>query len=459
MQIFKKIMKWLGFGIGTLLVLIITASLIANTIFNRELRHTMEALKAQGRPMTIAELMPPVSDDENAAPLIMEANDLIPSGKDPAPSAMKNLTALIKTNYSAEKACTDITGWTEAHREEGARLIQSSEIKEMYALLRNAVMRPHYKRNLDWSDEIAFCSSNLASYRMLFRILAIKAGFEWQDGNLDQALNTILIGLRVNNKSSEEPILITQLARRSIDNMLIDELKDLTNAHEIPEETTQALIKEMALHIDRSPWCKAMDGERLVMGMWVYDRLTRKEMHKFMSTKGIPRVREWMQSRAIIPLLKPIVTKDYIAYLKLMPKVQQHFETPYYLLQQKLTDKQTSHHALFIHASLQVYDKLYEMVAEDEAQVDICRVGLALKLFQQKNGTYPETLDKLTPEFLENIPVDPFTGKALIYRQADAGFILYSSGPNQRDDNGVPKPTGKNATGEEPDDIVWKCAK
>ena len=80
MKIVKKIIKWLGIGIGTLLVLIILASLIMNVIFGRELRQTMRELKAQGKPLTIAEFAPPpVPAAENAAPLLQEATELIPT--------------------------------------------------------------------------------------------------------------------------------------------------------------------------------------------------------------------------------------------------------------------------------------------------------------------------------------------------------------------------------------------
>ena len=85
--------------------------------------------------------------------------------------------------------------------------------------------------------------------------------------------------------------------------------------------------------------------------------------------------------------------------------------------------------------------------------------GLGLMTFKRKNAAYPETLDKLIPEFLDAIPLDPFTGRALVYRKGDAGFILYSLGPDQHDDNGTPRQIGKNATGNEPYDIVWKCAR
>lgn len=101
-------------------------------------------------------------------------------------------------------------------------------------------------------------------------------------------------------------------------------------------------------------------------------------------------------------------------------------------------------------------------IAKHEAEIEVCRIGLALKLYLQQNQTYPETLDKLAPEFLEKIPVDPFSGKAFIYKKAGHGFILYSIGPNMRDDGGKPMPSDrKGMTARDYDnyDIVWKCNK
>ena len=104
-------------------------------------------------------------------------------------------------------------------------------------------------------------------------------------------------------------------------------------------------------------------------------------------------------------------------------------------------------------------DKIVMSKAEHDAAVAVARTGLALKLYKQKNGACPDTLDKLAPEFIDNVPVDPCTGKPLVYRKSDSGFILYSLGKDQQDDNGTPRPTGKNVTGDEPYDIPWKCAR
>jgi hypothetical protein len=153
-----------------------------------------------------------------------------------------------------------------------------------------------------------------------------------------------------------------------------------------------------------------------------------------------------------------ISKKDFTVYLKLIAQVQDYYKVPYWKVAEAIrnypTDQQIPRYYIM---SRSIYPILVVRKAEHDAAIAVARVGLGLKLFKQKNGAYPDTLDKLAPEFLDTIPLDPFTGKTLIYRKADAGFILYSLGPNQQDDNGTPKPTGNKATGKEPYDIVWKC--
>jgi hypothetical protein len=63
-------------------------------------------------------------------------------------------------------------------------------------------------------------------------------------------------------------------------------------------------------------------------------------------------------------------------------------------------------------------------------------VAFALGAYQREQGRYPKTLDALAPKYLEKIPQDLFTGKALTYRPADKGYLLYSFGPNGKDDGG-----------------------
>ncbi|MBY0395778.1 MAG: hypothetical protein K2X91_04810, partial [Thermoleophilia bacterium] len=59
---------------------------------------------------------------------------------------------------------------------------------------------------------------------------------------------------------------------------------------------------------------------------------------------------------------------------------------------------------------------------------------LALRLHRLRRGSDPERLDELVPAILESVPIDPFTGRPLIYRRTASGHELYSAGPDGDDD-------------------------
>jgi RNA polymerase sigma factor (sigma-70 family) len=64
------------------------------------------------------------------------------------------------------------------------------------------------------------------------------------------------------------------------------------------------------------------------------------------------------------------------------------------------------------------------------------RLAFALATYRGEHQRYPVKLDELTPEYLAEVPSDLFSGKALIYRASENGYLLYSVGVNGRDDGG-----------------------
>jgi hypothetical protein len=64
------------------------------------------------------------------------------------------------------------------------------------------------------------------------------------------------------------------------------------------------------------------------------------------------------------------------------------------------------------------------------------RVTIALARFRAENGRYPAKLDELAPKYLPTVPHDLFVDAALKYRTVDGGYLLYSVGPNEIDDEG-----------------------
>jgi len=84
---------------------------------------------------------------------------------------------------------------------------------------------------------------------------------------------------------------------------------------------------------------------------------------------------------------------------------------------------------------------LMESTVRSWTRRDVARVGLALEFCRSEKGECPAELDALAPEFLSEVPSDPFTGKPLRYIKTDKGFVVYSVGPNLSDDGGMPGTT------------------
>jgi hypothetical protein len=91
---------------------------------------------------------------------------------------------------------------------------------------------------------------------------------------------------------------------------------------------------------------------------------------------------------------------------------------------------------------------------------DLARTACALERYRLADGEYPETLDALAPQFIDNIPHDIIGGKPLHYRRtADGKYLLYSVGWNEVDDAGKIglRDPGSHYINLRLGDWVWPC--
>jgi hypothetical protein len=64
------------------------------------------------------------------------------------------------------------------------------------------------------------------------------------------------------------------------------------------------------------------------------------------------------------------------------------------------------------------------------------QVAFALGAYRHDQGRYPANLDELAPRYLKTVPGDIFSGKPLIYRPSEKGYLFYSVGVNGKDEGG-----------------------
>ena len=109
------------------------------------------------------------------------------------------------------------------------------------------------------------------------------------------------------------------------------------------------------------------------------------------------------------------------------------------------------------------YPAIQAAYDRSNAQYEQALTAIALERHKLANGNYPEQLDALVPAYLDIVPIDPFTGRSISYKLApddQTAYIVYSFGPNKKDDHGAPEDIAGPAAKTVPDgDIVFKRTK
>ncbi|MDD5454152.1 MAG: hypothetical protein PHW62_01450 [Candidatus Ratteibacteria bacterium] len=450
----KKFFKILGIIFGVLILIYF----IVDITFSIQLHNKIAELKRQGRPTTIAEIIPPpVPDEENATILYSRVFELI-TWSCIEGSNIDNLRQIVKKL----KSLYDTSIWTDEEREKISKLINSKEVQDIFSILEKGSKKPKCRFELEYEKGYEMELLHLNKIRIYTELLCVKAMLEAESGNVEQVFDTLLIGLRMSNHLKDEPTLSSQLMRIVCDNLIIECIEVIADLKGITQEQETLIMNELSAHQDVEPFVKAMDGERVVGAGDFFEKFIQGEI--LYEDLISPKPKEWSLRAKLLmgclssPFYRPIFKKDFVCFLTLLSKIQDSCSLPYYKIPEQIKYEKIEGNIppYCILTRIRIPNSTGERMfqAIHQANIDVCRVGLALKIYKTKTGNYPETLD-----FLSELPIDPFSGKKLIYKKSGDGFILYSLGPNMKDDGGIPRGTDYKATYYNDYDIVWKCEK
>ncbi|UCC29380.1 MAG: exo-alpha-sialidase [Phycisphaerales bacterium] len=84
--------------------------------------------------------------------------------------------------------------------------------------------------------------------------------------------------------------------------------------------------------------------------------------------------------------------------------------------------------------------RYYQLKTRSKASRRATQLAYATRLFKERNGRWPESLDELPPEHGWNMRIDPYSGDYFGYQLTDDGPKIYSASENGVDDGGVHSP-------------------
>lgn len=346
------------------------------------------------------------------------------------------------------------------------------------AELHEARKRPYsrYKVKYDWENPWGILLPQLAVMKRTCQMLRLKSCAELAVGKSEEALQDVLLMLRLIDASRDEPTLISQLVRVAALDLAFQPIWEglaMRRWSETQLQSLQTALQQVNFIADLH---RVLEAERTWANLTIAlirDKRTPNLFASMMTEDGKTESwvneadkafqkcpRDWFEAeqRNYTRLCEERLLKGYdVAAKRAFPRMA---DENAHLLEKALRKKETllQEHLVFAKALLIAPAKVHLKFAGMQGYADLAVVACALERHRLATGQFPEALAALAPRFLNPIPHDLVTGQALHYQRTDDGqFLLYSVGWNEADDGGE---LAFLASGRSPEkkegDWVWR---
>ena len=332
--------------------------------------------------------------------------------------------------------------------------------------LRQAFKRPYARMPLDYDqgfDVAGELLPYLASMKRCAQFLQLRILAELDSGQNQQALDDIKLLLGVTDSVRDQPFLISLLVRMAILHITLQPVYEGLAQHQWSEEQLAALETELA-NEDFLADCKlALRGEKIfAIQSFEKQRITREMREDDSSgTNKIKTVSLRLMPSAFFYQNELAFAQMHQQYILPLIDLTNRIAAPAALRQsQAAMQAQMKHYSPYKVQALMdgpAIVGIVKKIAAVQTDIDLARVACALGRYWLAHGAYPETLDTLSPKFIEKLPHDIINGQPLHYRRTDGGqFVLYSVGWNEMDDGGEVVLKKSGSVDQEQGDWVWQ---
>jgi len=289
----------------------------------------------------------------------------------------------------------------------------------------------------------ALIMPNLSGMRSLARLMVLEGHLLEQEGKDREAVEAYLAAFRAGGHLGREPILITGLVGVACQAIATEAMAKCLARHEIPRGTLEWLARQLAglegCLPNRRAW---IAGERAMAV-----QIAGMRPDEIIAVAGEPcefsePQRAFMRSRAF-RILWPDRTlrRDFDRFYDRVEELA-HMPPWDTVAVTRDTDEIEFSRQYVKDWNILAWMLLPALYRPQVAYVrgissyHALRINVALRLYRAERGGYPDALASLVPQYLDELPVDPFSGKAFHYRREGDGWLLYSVGPDQDDDGG-----------------------
>lgn len=407
-------LAWVLGGLVALLILTgVTLHIVASALLNREL----DALRAATEPITIVEAYAQrelIPRHQNAAVIVLAVADRIPHGEH---------VGHIPLIGSTERPAWDQPMPAEMLQDLSAFFDEHRELLDEALHLRD---RPRGRYEVDWDPQnpLEVPMHHFTQVRAVTKFLGLYALYLAELGNLSASVEAIQAARNCGASISQEPLLIAYLVCASCDAFAIDTVERILACGQVDDASLQHLALLFDSAVQAELYARAISGERAYT-CWMYDVLP---------------MRSWRQ-RSLGIMLPGLLDLNKVRTIQYTNRLIAAARRPGYEALRESEDVRgwsESWSSIYLLASMEAMglDRSLELSLRVRASIDCAHAALAVERYRLAHGEWPESLEVLVPEFLPAVPIDPFDGQPIRYRQTDFGCVIYTIGDDATDHGG-----------------------
>ncbi len=273
-------------------------------------------------------------------------------------------------------------------------------------------------------------SLGLLEGRNLSNVLYLNALLELEAGRPDEAARMIAIGFAVSSSLNNEPQLIAQLVRIAIAERQFMALQRLLTRSEPSKPALEDLAR----------WLKENRPDPLRIGLESELAYASTMMTQMESGRADLMGNQFLGSRVMLRIMRPFVRLAHVRYLRNMeslianqagPRPRPAWEAPKTSPWSPM-DSITTGSLSGLARTVQTGDDYMSMLGASE-------IVVALRRHKLDHGSYPADLSALAPTYLDQLPINPYTGAIPVYARDGDGFTLRA--PRDKTDGPKRRPT------------------
>ncbi|MBN1362318.1 MAG: hypothetical protein JW993_17110 [Sedimentisphaerales bacterium] len=431
-----------------LLVLAVACVLLLRWRWQHEFRQRIEAIAAQGYPVTPAELDAWYKWPEsggNAADYILDAASCyieLPSSESSQLGCLlgPRRGRLPSTEPLPDAAKRILT----AHVQANARAIE-------LALQAGKVEVSRWP--IDLSDGFETITPDLAWPRKLGYLLCHQAILRAEEQDTAGATEALEAAFGVTRSLRAEPVFISQLIRFAVNARMLRAVERVLCRSRPNGAELRRLQRAVHAADDPDALVRALVGARC-MNLELFQRPESIERELLETSDGLP-------PPVALEMYKDVglAAREGVLFLDLMTEcidaVQSSAPGRYEagrLLQAQLPPTRKGYVLL---PRLSNIGHLVLLEADASACLRTALAALGVQRYWLAHGELPSDLADFVPDFLDSVPDDPFDGRPLRYKRLDDGFCVYSVGRDRSDDGGKEQPVSGGSKPGDTHDLVF----